>query len=76
MLDFSTWTPKVRRIMAFEAILVGFGLLFTYFWGPGRAFLHETDFGAESREPDLLLALIKYSTRAYFGLLGALRAAF
>ena len=27
--------PKVCRIIAFWAIFDGFGLLFTYFWGPG-----------------------------------------
>ena len=30
-----TWTPKVCKIMAFMAILMGLGLLFTYFWGLG-----------------------------------------
>ena len=37
LMSAPAWTPKVCKIMAFSAILGGFGLFFTYFGGPGRA---------------------------------------
>ena len=28
-----TWTPKVCKIVAFRAVIMGLGLLFDIFWG-------------------------------------------
>ena len=32
----STWAPKVGNIMAFMAVFMGLGLLFSILWGPAR----------------------------------------
>ena len=37
----TSWTPKVCKIMAFKAVILGLGLLFTYFWGLGSGLVNE-----------------------------------
>ena len=34
------WAPKVCKIMALMAIIMGLGLLFSYFWGLGNVYRH------------------------------------
>ena len=38
LLQSCTWTPKVGKIMAFMAVILGLGLLLCMFWGLGKDF--------------------------------------